>query len=301
MPTTNRCDINYNQLSTSHHSVNILGRISSFIHMHPQSKFFMKILAALFYGCSSFFIIVVNKVVLTTYHFPSSQVLGLGQMLTTVFVLQLGKILRIINFPNASVEIPKKVFPLPLFYIGNLICGLGGTQRLSLPMFTVLRRFAILFTMLGEYYILSVQPTMPIFCTVIAMVGGAMIAASNDLSYDGKGYLLVLSNDVFTAANGVYMKKKLDSKDLGKYGLMFYNSLFMLPAMMLICFLSGDIDRVLQFEYWLDFNFLLVFCGSCLMGFLLMFSTVLCTSYNSALTTTIVGCVKVSFIDISDA
>ncbi|XP_053212936.1 UDP-N-acetylglucosamine/UDP-glucose/GDP-mannose transporter-like [Panonychus citri] len=287
-------DFSYKQLSTSSQSVGFYSKIKSyFTHSSGRSNIvYMKIFSALFYGCSSFLIIAVNKVVLTSYRFPSAKFLGLGQMVATLLILSFGKSMSIISYPDYSLEIPRKVFPLPLFYIGNLICGLGGTQRLSLPMFTVLRRFAILMTLIGEYLVLNIKSSTSIIMTVVAMVGGALIAASNDLSFDAQGYILVLSNDLFTAANGVYMKEKLDAKDLGKYGLLFYNSLFMLPPMILISWSTGELALSYQFEHWTNLPFLTSFLSSCIMGFLLMYSTVLCTSYNSALTTTIVGCLK---------
>lgn len=40
------------------------------------------------------------------------------------------------------------------------------------------------------------------------------------------------------------MKKKLDSKDLGKYGLMFYNSVFMLAPSVILATYTGDMEKV---------------------------------------------------------
>lgn len=79
-------------------------------------------------------------------------------------------------------------------------------------MFTVLRRFTILMTALGEYYVLGVVQSPAVIMTIIAMIGGAIIAAGYDLAFDAEGYSYVLCNDFFTAANGVIMKKKLESK-----------------------------------------------------------------------------------------
>ncbi|XP_042907086.1 nucleotide sugar transporter SLC35D1 isoform X2 [Parasteatoda tepidariorum] len=246
----------YEQVAISINDINTMTKDNA-------NLYFWRIFSAIFYGTSSFLIIVINKIVLTNYKFPSTHALGIGQ-----------------------------IWPLPLFFIGNLICGLGGTKHLSLPMFTVLRRFTILMTLLGEYFILNVHQKLPIVLTVLAMVGGAIIAAADDLSFEFKGYLFVLCNDFFTAANNICVKKKLDARELGKYGLLFYNALFMIMPLTILWWYSGEVEKTFAFYKWPDMMFLTSFLLSCFMGFVLMYSTVLCTAYNSALTTTIIGVIK---------
>lgn len=256
------------------------------------SLYLKKIGSALFYGMASFMITVVNKTVLTSYQFPSFMFLSLGQLCASIVVLYVGKRLRFVTFPDISRDSFGKIFPLPLIFLGNMMFGLGGTKELSLPMFAALRRFSILMTMLLELKILKVRPSMAVQVSVYAMIGGALLAASDDLSFNMKGYGYVMITNSLTAANGVFVKKKLDTIDMGKYGLMFYNSLFMfLPALMVTLF-TGDLELSFNFPEWTNIFFIVQFLMSCFMGFVLSYSTMLCTQYNSALTTTIVGCLK---------
>lgn len=257
-----------------------------------NNQVLLKFLSALFYSLVSFWIMVINKIVLTNYKFPSPNFLGLGQMMATIVVLFLGKGFDVITFPPMTRDLPRKIFPLPIFYFGNMVFGLTGTQKLSLPMFTVLRRFGILMTLILEYLVLSVTQSKTIVLSVLGMIAGAIVAAIDDLAFDVSGYFYVNANNLCSAANGVYLKKKLEGRKLGQYGLLYYNSLFMLFPLLLICYYSGDIDKVSGFTAWSDPWFLFSFLSSCLMGFLLMFSTLLCTKYNSALTTTVIGCLK---------
>ncbi|KAK9408262.1 UDP-N-acetylglucosamine/UDP-glucose/GDP-mannose transporter [Crotalus adamanteus] len=205
-----------------------------------------KLFSALFYGTCSFLIVLVNKTVLTVYRFPSPMFLGVGQMVTTILILYV---------------IPKKLFPLPLIYIGNHISGLSSIGKLSLPMFTVLRKFTIPLTLLLEIIILRKRFPLSIIISVFAIILGALIAAGSDLAFGLEGYVSVLLNDIFTAANGVYTKQKID-------------------------------PQATDFQQWTNALFIFQFLLSCVLGFLLMYSTVLCSHYNSALTTAVVGAIK---------
>uniref|UniRef100_A0A8D1M538 Solute carrier family 35 member D2 n=1 Tax=Sus scrofa TaxID=9823 RepID=A0A8D1M538_PIG len=227
-----------------------------------------KLLSALFYGTCSFLLVLVNKALLTTYRFPSPIVLGIGQMAVTIMILYVSKLNKIIHFPDFDKKIPVKLFPLPLLYIGNHISGLWSTSKLRK------------------------QYSLNIIVSVFAIILGAVIAAGSDLAFNLEGYIFVFLNDLFTAANGVYTKQKMDPKELGKYGVLFYNACFMIIPTLILSISTGDLQQATEFNQWKNVLFIIQFLLSCFLGFLLMYSTVLCSYYNSALTTAVVGAIK---------
>uniref|UniRef100_A0A1D5QNF9 Solute carrier family 35 member D2 n=1 Tax=Macaca mulatta TaxID=9544 RepID=A0A1D5QNF9_MACMU len=245
-----------------------------------------RLLSALFYGTCSFLIVLVNKFLSPLFSFL--------QMAATIMILYVSKLNKIIHFPDFDKKIPVKLFPLPLLYVGNHISGLSSTSKLSLPMFTVLRKFTIPLTLLLETVILGKQYSLNIIVSVFAIILGAFIAAGSDLAFNLEGYIFVFLNDIFTAANGVYTKQKMDPKELGKYGVLFYNACFMIIPTLIISVSTGDLRQATEFNQWKNVLFILQFLLSCFLGFLLMYSTVLCSYYNSALTTAVVGAIKVS-------
>ena len=128
-----------------------------------------------------------------------------------------------------------------------------------------------------EKYILGNDPTRSVVMSVLIMIFGALVAASNDLAFDLHAYFFILCNDAFTASYGVYTKKSLNHKDLGKYGLLFYNSLlryvkesmksrklmpimsvvpwcwniiFSLPLILVVSYFTGDIQKAIEYEGW---------------------------------------------------
>ncbi|NXA81124.1 S35D2 protein, partial [Thryothorus ludovicianus] len=258
-----------------------------------------RVLSALFYGTCSFLTVLVNKALLSAYSFPSPMFLGIGQMAATIFILYVSKLNKIVHFPDFDKSIPVKLFPLPLIYVGNHLSGLSSTSKLSLPMFTVLRKFTIPLTLLLEIIILGKRYPLNIIVSVFAIILGAFIAAGRTFSlFNLEGYIFVLLNDIFTAANGVYTKQKIDPKELGKYGVLFYNACFMVIPTVIISFSTGDFQQATHFQHWTNSLFVFQFILSCLLGFL--FSVWLFQSSNFFAVNSI-KCTFVSFQNISIA
>ncbi|XP_028852098.1 UDP-N-acetylglucosamine/UDP-glucose/GDP-mannose transporter isoform X2 [Denticeps clupeoides] len=258
----------------------------------PSPARLLRVASALLYALSSLLIVVVNKTVLTSYRFPSYTFLGISQMAVTIVLLYAGKAKHIVHFQDFDKTIFYKIFPLPLLYVGNHLTGLASTKKLSLPMFTVLRKFTILMTMVLESRILRKKFPKRLVCSVFAIVFGAAVAAGSDLAFDAEVYAIILLNDVFTACSGVYTKKKLSAEGLGQYGVLFYNAVIIIIPTLLMSALTGDLLNAFAFEGWSNLNFIFYFLMSSVMGFVLMYSIVACSHYNSALTTAVVGAIK---------
>jgi hypothetical protein len=195
---------------------------------------YRKVLSALFYGIASILVIFTNKAIMTIYKFPFVNFLATVQFLVTSVVILALVLMKKIDVPVLNLNITIQVLPITLMFLGNVLCGLGSANALSIPMFTALRRFSMLMIMLAEYFLLHVKPSLPVTISVALMVGGTVVAACYDLSFDAQGYTLVFLNNMFTALNGVYMKKASLSGKVSKMGVLFYNSLFSALIMVVI-------------------------------------------------------------------
>lgn len=261
-------------------------------HPQPPSQA-KKIGTALFYAISSLGVIFANKIVLSTYKFPSVQTLAFLQFASTTVALKLASMLGFINLMPITWQGIKSILPLSTCYLLNILTGLSATQNLSLPMMVLLRRASILMTMLLEKWMLNSNPSTTVQISVGLMLAGAMVAALGDLSFNMIGYIVIFFNDLFTALNGVILKKTAEEYRKSKMTVLFLNSLLSAIGVSIIIFLvPGEVDRVVNFELYSNPSFMVYLIFASLMGSVLNLAIFLCTSTNSALTTTVVGCLK---------
>ena len=261
-------------------------------HPQPPSQA-KKIGTALFYAISSLGVIFANKIVLSTFKFPSVQALALLQFASTTVALKLASILGFVHLHPITLTGIKSILPLSACYLLNILTGLSATQNLSLPMMVLLRRASILMTMLLEKWMLNSNPSKTVQLSVGLMLAGAMVAALGDLSFNMIGYIVIFFNDLFTALNGVIMKRTAEEYRKSKMTVLFLNSFLSAVGVSIIIFLvPGEVEKIVNFDLYSNPSFMVYLIFASLMGSVLNLAIFLCTSTNSALTTTVVGCLK---------
>lgn len=284
--------IDQDESLSSKSSSSTTGACSS--HSPPPTKT-RRIGTALFYAISSIWVIFANKIVLSTYQFPSVLAIALFQFAFTTLALQLANMLGYVSLLPITIQGIKSILPLSACYLLNILTGLSATQNLSLPMMVLLRRASILMTMVLEKAMLNIQPSNTVQLSVGLMLGGALVAALGDLSFNALGYIVIFFNDLFTALNGVLLKRTSEGykKSSSSMTVLYLNSLLSACGVsIIIVLIPGEITRVRNFTLWTNTAFIANLTFAATMGSVLNLAIFLCTSTNSALTTTVVGCLK---------
>jgi len=242
--------------------------------------------SVLLYTCSSFMIIIFNKIVLTAFSFTSVPFIMLMQSLFSVFVL----------FPHwPYVQSPSEdVIVAALFNVCNIFFGLSSAAALNVAMFTALRRVSILMTMVVQQYLLSSVVRRDVTCSVVVMIFGSMVAAANDMTFSPGGYACVMTHNFLTAAAQVQAKKALSSGSATKSTLLFWTSILTIFASSL----SLTQWNPASFKAWDQTAFQLAFLFSVILGFAINYGATWTLERNDALTLAVAGSTKSAIMGI---
>lgn len=263
------------------------------------------IYAAISYMACAVLLVLFNKAALSSYSFPSANVITLLQMISSSSFLYALRRWRLISFhagesltssDNSSTLVPIKTLiqtlPLALTYLLYMIVSMESVRGVNVPMYTTLRRTTVVFTMLVEYILAGQKYTSSIIASVSMIVLGAFIAGARDLSFDSYGYAVVFMANISTAIYLATISRLGKSSGLNSFGLMWCNGIICGPILFFWTFFRGDLELTMNFPYILSPGFLLVLLLSCVLAFFLNYSIFLNTTLNSAVTQTICGNLK---------
>lgn len=260
--------------------------------------------AAISYMACAVLLVLFNKAALSSYSFPSANVITLLQMVCSTCILYVMKRWKIISFtvgesrtssdPGALVPLETLLhtLPLSLTYLLYMLASMESVRGVNVPMYTTLRRTTVVFTMIVEYLLTGQKYAYSIIGSVALIVFGAFIAGARDLSYDTYGYAIVLVANVTTAIYLATISRLGKTSGLNSFGLMWCNGLICGPVLFFWTLFRGDLKLFINFPYLSSLGFQAVMLFSCIMAFFLNYSIFLNTTLNSAVTQTICGNLK---------
>ncbi|CDF37214.1 unnamed protein product [Chondrus crispus] len=246
-----------------------------------------------FYIVISSSMVFVNKALSYTYHFKTTNVLLLFQMLFTVALLRfLRDVLHLIDFANFDLVTARQVAPVSIFYSLNAAVALVALRELSVPSYTLIKRLAPLLTVFLEALLLHRFATRAIVISLLVMSSGTVLAANADLSSSNFAWLLGFASCFFQALYLTFVKRSGVDTGMNSFGILYYHSILSLPCISCIALAVGEISPALAFENWTSPSFLVVLVASLFMGLLLNYALFLCTELTSPTSTVVSGQVK---------
>ncbi|KDP33583.1 hypothetical protein JCGZ_07154 [Jatropha curcas] len=260
--------------------------------------------AAISYMSCAVLLVMFNKAALSSYKFPSANVITLFQMISSCSFLYALRRWKIVSFTvgeslhadsNAtfvSLETLIHTLPLSVAYLLYMLVTMESIRGVNVPMYTTLRRTTVAFTMVMEYFLAGQRYTPPIVGSVGVIILGAFIAGARDLSFDFYGYAVVFLANITTAIYLATISRIGKSSGLNSFGLMWCNGIICGPIVLLWTFMRGELKMMMNFPYLFSTGFLAVLLLSCTLAFFLNYSIFLNTTLNSALTQTICGNLK---------
>lgn len=250
------------------------------------------ILAALFYGVISGSMSFVNKIVLTSYTFHFPNVLMLAQVIMLSVVLEARRLLGYSSMPKYTLERGKKFFIPSVCFALHTTLALQALDYLSIPMYNVLRRLLPLTSLLFACCMLKKKPSLLVVIAVMLVVVGCITAGFGDLEFSIYAYISALASVVCQSFYLTYIQKSGVEEGLSTVTVLFTNSVNCVPLLFIYTLCNKELFSALAFDGLNIAGFQAAIVFDVGMGCILSYSLFLCTTMNSALTTSLVGVVK---------
>ncbi|CAI9766767.1 unnamed protein product [Fraxinus pennsylvanica] len=275
--------------------------------------------AAISYMACAVLLVIFNKAAISSYNFPSANVITLFQMLFSCLFLYALRCWKIISFTSDETLgltnhpaklVPLKAIihtlPLTISYLFYMVISMESIRGINVPMYTALRRTTVAFTMLVEYILLGqkhssyfvgsigfcFQNAYEVSISVGAIVLGAFVAGARDLSFDYYSYSIVIISNIANAINLACIAQSGKSSGLNSFGLMWCTGIVCGPILLIWAYFRGELESTMNFPYLYSHGFQAVMLLSCVVAFLLNYTVFLNTTVNSALTQSICGNLK---------
>ncbi|PWA71533.1 sugar phosphate transporter domain-containing protein [Artemisia annua] len=214
------------------------------------------------YCLSSCSMILLNKVVLSSYSFNAGISLMFYQnLISSIIVIVLG-LLRVVSLEKLNWKLVKVWIPVNLIFVAMLVSGMYSLKHINIAMVTILKNVTNILTAVGELYMFRKRQSQKVWTAMFFMIISAVTGGVTDLSFDATGYTWQLVNCFLTASYSLTLRKVMDtakaytkSGSLNEVSMVLLNNLLSLPfgAFLIILFdewtyvINADVVKIPMF------------------------------------------------------
>ncbi|KAG6678086.1 hypothetical protein I3842_14G063100 [Carya illinoinensis] len=205
------------------------------------------------YCISSCSMILLNKIVLSSYNFNAGISLMFYQnLISTVVVVALG-LCRAVSVEKLNWKLIRVWLPVNVIFTGMLVSGMYSLKYINIAMVTILKNMTNILTAIGELYIFRKHQNQKVWTAMFLMIISAVSGGITDLSFDAVGYAWQIMNCVLTASYSLTLRRVMDeakkstkSGSLNEVSMVLLNNLLSLPFAIFLIILLGEWEYVIN-------------------------------------------------------
>jgi GDP-mannose transporter len=196
------------------------------------------------------------------------------------------------DYPPVTVGTLRAWAGVNVLFCLMLFTGMVSLQYNSVPMVTVFKNVANIFTATGDYIVFGNESGKLAMAAFAVMLFGAMAAASKDIECTATGLFWMMANCLATSGYVLYMKHATLTVKTTKFGMVFLNNVLCVIFLLPVAFMFGEVSIFYQSKglHSMDYFIKNLFAG--FVGFFLNFASLNCVQATGPTTYAIVGSVN---------
>ncbi|OAY57751.1 GDP-mannose transporter GONST2 [Manihot esculenta] len=248
------------------------------------------------YCISSCSMILLNKVVLSSYNFDAGISLMLYQNLICCVVVAILGFCGVVSVQKLNWKLIKVWIPVNAIFVGMLVSGMYSLKYINIAMVTILKNMTNIMTAIGELYIFRKHQNQKVWAAMILMIISAITGGITDLSFDATGYAWQLMNCILTASYSITLRRVMDkakqstrSGSLNEISMVLLNNLLSLPFAIFLILVFDEWEYVINADVIKLPLFWVVATASGLLGLAISFTSMWFLRQTGPTTYSLVG------------
>ncbi|OIT02269.1 PREDICTED: GDP-mannose transporter GONST2-like [Nicotiana attenuata] len=248
------------------------------------------------YCLSSCCMILLNKIVLSSYSFNAGISLMFYQNLISTLIVCILGCSGAVTVEKLNWKLIKVWIPVNLIFIGMLVSGMYSLKYINIAMVTILKNVTNILTATGELYIFGKRQNQKVWTAMFLMIISAISGGITDLSFDGTGYAWQSVNCILTAGYSLTLRHVMDrakqftkSGSLNEVSMVLLNNGISIPFAIGLIFLFDEWNYVINADVIKIPMFWVAATASGLLGLAISFTSMWFLKQTGPTTYSLVG------------